>query len=395
MSIAAFLFWLSFAILVYCYVGYGIVLYIFNSIKKLFIFSRKSGLEELMPVTLIIAAYNEAEMLEEKIKNSLTIDYPSDKLNIIFVTDGSSDESVRLIQQYPFITLLHHPERKGKLAAMTRAMRLVQTPVVVFTDANSMLNEKSIRKMMLHYQDLNVGGVAGEKKIFNDHNAIGEAESLYWKYESFMKKQDAEFYTVVGAAGELFSIKTELFNELDDSIILDDLVISMNICSQGYRIAYEPEAFAIEAPSTSLLEEEKRKVRISSGAFQSVTYLKNALNFFKYPLLAFQYFSRRILRWMICPVLLPFLLLINTFIVLNSSIEFYQWTLYGQLLFYVMALLGRFFIRSGWRTGILNVPFYFVFMNYCLIKGFIVFLNGQHTVLWKKSLRQSLQPAAE
>ena len=307
MSTAMIFFWISFSILAYCYFGYGILIYLFNKIKMLFVFTaKKKTIDELVAVTLIVAAYNESDVLEAKIKNSLAIDYPAEKLNIIFITDGSTDGSDELIQQYPVITLLHHAERKGKFAAIKRAMQFVQTPIVVFSDANSMLNEKSIRKIASHYKNPKIGGVAGEKKILSNHHisAIGEAESLYWKYESFMKKHDADLNTVVGAAGELFSIRTELFSELDNNIILDDFIISMKICLQGYRIEYEPEAFAIETPSASLKEEEKRKVRISAGAFQSIGYLRNALNFFKYPALSFQYFSRRLFRWTVCPLML-------------------------------------------------------------------------------------------
>ena len=375
------------------------MLYLFNQFKKLFGFSKKNNITgEPISITLIVAAFNEADILEAKIKNSFAIDYPAEKLNLIFVTDGSTDGSEKIIQQYPSVILLHHTERKGKFAAIKRAMQFVQTPVVVFSDANAMLNKKSFWKIALHYQDPKVGGVAGEKKIQHNHHisAIGEAESLYWKYESFMKKQDADFNTVVGAAGELFSIRTELFSELDDNLILDDFVISMKICLQGYRIEYEPGAYAVETPSASLKEEEKRKVRISAGAFQSIPYLRKALNFFKYPLLAFQYLSRRVFRWTLCPLMLVVLLASNIFIVNSVPVsKFYEWILYTQLFFYLVALLGWYFVRSGWRTGILNVPFYFVFMNYCLIKGFVTFLQGRHTVLWKKSLRQALQATTE
>jgi cellulose synthase/poly-beta-1,6-N-acetylglucosamine synthase-like glycosyltransferase len=391
MITAIILFWISIFILAYCYGGYGILLLFINKIKNWFSSPNTNKIsDKAIPVTLIVAAYNESAILEVKIKNSLALDYPD--LKIIFITDGSTDGSDELIQKYSSVRLLHHGERKGKFAALKRAMQFVKTPIVVFSDANSMLNENCIQKIASHYQNPKVGGVAGEKKILQG-STIGEAESLYWKYESFMKKQDAGFNTIVGAAGELFSIRTELFIELGNDIILDDFIISMKICLQGYRIEYEPEAFAVETPSASLVEEEKRKVRISAGAFQSIGYLSGALNFFKYPALSFQYVSRRLLRWTICPLLLFAVLLTNIFLSNYTSIDLYKWTMLMQLFFYCMTLLGWFFVRSGWRTGILNVPFYFVFMNYCLIKGFFTYLNGSHTVLWKKSLR--LQPAAE
>lgn len=384
------LFWLSLAVLFYCYIGYGILLFAWNNIKQAFLYPPKNDEFELLPVTLVIAAYNEEDILEQKIKNTLEIDYPRDLFNVIFITDGSTDDSMELIRQYDFITLLHQTERKGKSAAIKRAMRFVKTPVVVFSDANSMLNQGCIKAMVRHYADENVGGVAGEKKILNvDHaSVVGQAEGLYWRYESFMKQQDANFNTVVGAAGELFSIRTGLFHPLEDHLILDDFVISMQVCVDGYKIDYEPGAYAIEAPSASLGDEEKRKIRIAAGAYQSISYLKQCLNFFKYPWLSIQYISRRLVRWIACPVLIMLILSSNIWLVVNEQGLLFNYLLLAQGIFYFLALAGRIFIAAGWRMGILSIPFYFVFMNLCLVKGFFNYMKGRQTVLWEKSMRE-------
>jgi biofilm PGA synthesis N-glycosyltransferase PgaC len=395
MSSAIIFFWISLFLLFFCYLGYGMLLFLINNLRHIFFSkNRETGLNERLPVTLIITACNEEQILEQKINNTLAINYPNDKLKIIFVTDGSSDNSMELIRQYPSIILMHQQERRGKFAAIKRAMQRVDTPVVIFSDANTMLNKESIEHIASHYRDSKVGGVAGEKKILLNHHisAVGEAEGLYWQYESFMKKLDSGFNTVLGAAGELFSIRTELFREYDDSLILDDFVISMQVCMQGYKIAYEPGAFATESPSVSLYEEEKRKVRIAAGAYQSIGYLKSCLNIFKYPLLSFQFFSRRLLRWIFCPVMLGILFFANIFIVSKQPvIDFYLWFMYAQLSFYILALAGWLFVSAGRRVGLLSIPFYFVFMNYCLVKGFIKFLKGRQSVLWEKSLRQAIE----
>jgi cellulose synthase/poly-beta-1,6-N-acetylglucosamine synthase-like glycosyltransferase len=393
-SILTIFFWISLAILFYCYIGYGLLVFVLTSLKRLVTPVRKKETSTVvLPVTLIVAAYNEEKILEQKIQNTLAINYPAEKLQLIFITDGSEDGSAKLVQQYPSITSLHQPERKGKYAAIKRAMQQVQTPVVVFSDANTQLNTDCIKKIAAHYANEKTGGVAGEKKIIRNNNvsAVGEAEGLYWQYESFMKKLDASLNSVTGAAGELFSIRTALFKELDDELILDDFVISMQICLQGYKIEYEPEAFATELPSASLAEEEKRKVRISAGAYQSIIYLKECLNIIKHPLLSFQYISRRLLRWIFCPVMLLILLLSNIFIYgYQASTDFYSWMLYLQITFYVLAFAGWLFVRSGIKAGLFTIPFYFVFMNYCLVKGFIKFVKGRQSVLWEKSLRQAV-----
>jgi poly-beta-1,6-N-acetyl-D-glucosamine synthase len=393
MTAVEFFFWLSLAVLFYCYAGYGATLFIWNYLKSIFLTKQGVDNSDLPAVTLIVAAYNEENILGQKIKNTLELDYPSDLLNVIFVTDGSTDGSEELIAKHDFITHLHQNERKGKSAAIKRAMRFVQTSVVVFSDANSMLNSASIKAIVRHYVDEKVGGVAGEKKILNAgcQSAVGDAEGLYWKYESFMKKQDAAFHTVVGAAGELFSIRTELFHPLDDSIILDDFILSMHVCLEGYKIEYEPAAFAMEAPSSSLTEEEKRKVRIAAGAYQAVGYLVKCLNVFKYPLLTLQYFSRRLLRWIACPLLIAMIFACNISLVIDRQGIIYNYLLLAQALFYFLALAGRVFISLGWRIGILKIPFYFLFMNICLVKGFFNYIKGRQTVTWEKSLREAME----
>ena len=387
---ATIIFWISLSLLFYCYAGYGILLFLFNNIKSIFSNKRFNESDtKIIPVTLVVAMYNESAILEKKIQNTLAIDYPKEHLQVIFVDDGSTDDSAVILQKHPFINLIQHSERKGKATAIKTAMQQVQTPIVVFSDANSMLNEQCIIKMMRHYNDPSVGGVAGEKRISNrgSRSATGEAEGIYWQYESFLKKQSADFYTTVGAAGELFSIRSSLFQLNNDNVITEDFLISMKVCLQGYRVAYEPKAYSTEAPSASIQEEAKRKIRIAAGAYQSIGYLKGALNFFRYPLLSFQYFSHRVLRWVFCPFLLPVLLVSNIFVAGTVNNDFYKFFLNVQVLFYLMTTIRWLLLRSGRKAGITTIPFYFVFMNVCLIKGLFVFLNGQHTVLWQKSLR--------
>jgi cellulose synthase/poly-beta-1,6-N-acetylglucosamine synthase-like glycosyltransferase len=405
MIVVVILFWVSLSVMVFCYIGYGLLLYTLNAVKKLFKspvanaakagnkYNRLDHPSEWPPVTLIIAAYNEGLDLKQKLQNTLDIDYPTEQLRVIFVTDGTTDGSHKIIDEHIGITLLHEEKREGKLAAITRAMKLVDTPFVIFSDANAMLNRECIKRMIAHYyNNPKTGGVAGEKKIISreKQSAIGEAEGLYWQYESFMKKQDAGFNTVVGAAGELYSIRTKLFQAPAHDLILDDFIISMQVCLKGYKIEYEPGAFATELPSASLKEEMKRKVRISAGAYQSIGYLSAALNFFKHPLLCFQYISRRLLRWVCCPWMLIILFVTNILILTDHKASgIYSLFLFAQIFFYMIALAGGYLLRSGNAVGIFAVPFYFLFMNFCLVKGFIRFLKKKQPVQWERSLREA------
>ena len=331
------IFWISLFFLFFCYLGYVALLCLLNLVKKIVTKQHnKFFTGEWPPVTLIVASYNEAAVLASKIRNTLEIKYPTGSLEIIFVVDGSTDTSAAIIKNYPSIKLVSLLQRKGKFAAIKSVMKEVKTSVVVFSDANAMLNEDCLMKIMPHFFNPETGGVAGEKKILTagKYSAVGEAEGLYWKYESFIKKQDAAFNTVVGAAGELFALRTALFKDFDTKFILDDFIISVSVCLQGYKIAYEPGAFATEKPSKSISEEKKRKVRIAAGAYQSIGYLKEALNFFKHPVLAFQYIFHRFFRWTVCPLMLIVLFFTNLLVVPGTpGIPFFSGYLFFKFFF--------------------------------------------------------------
>lgn len=385
-------FWLGLFIVFYSYIGYGLFLWFYLRLKRLF-WPKKPinfGAYE-PPVTLIVASFNEEAIIEEKIRNCLALDYPSDKLNLLFIADGSNDKTVDIIRKYPQIGLYYKPERAGKVAAINRVMPEITTPYVIFSDANTFLNIESIREIMKHYTDEKVGAVAGEKKVM-EKNAEGAAvggEGIYWKYESFLKKLDSEFYTVVGAAGELFSIKTDLFEPTPGNVLLDDFIISLKICKKGYRVVYEPLAYATETPSNSMREEQKRKIRISAGGFQSMLILKGLLNIFRYGKLSFQYISHRVLRWAVCPFLLPLVLAANLIIVLDGKGWIYGFLLACQGLFYTAALLGWLFSLGNMKVKLLYIPYYFVFMNVALYIGLWRFLSNKQTVLWDKAKRKA------
>jgi cellulose synthase/poly-beta-1,6-N-acetylglucosamine synthase-like glycosyltransferase len=395
MTALKILFWFSLFVIFYSYIGYGILLYFLVQVKNLFTGNKpqNSGKEIFEPeISLIVSAYNEEDFIERKIKNTLELIYPADKLKIIFITDGSSDNTHQIITRYKNILSLHEPERRGKLAAMNRAMQFVNTPYVIFSDANTLLNVDCIREIAKHYADAKVGGVAGEKKVINDidDTAAGVGEGLYWKYESFLKKLDSSFHSVVGAAGELFSVRTDLFEKEEKNVIIEDFVQSLKICMKGYVIKYEPNAYAIETSSASMKEEQKRKVRICAGAFQAMAILKGLFNFFKYPVLSFQFISHRILRWTICPVCLVTLLISNVLITINSSERVYSVILVLQICFYICALIGWFFANKNIKLKFLYIPYYFLFMNVAVFLGFKRFMMKQQTVLWEKASRQAL-----
>lgn len=385
-------FWISFFIIFYTFFGYGILLYLLVRIKRLFkkpyVFSQ---LYDLPTVTVIVAAFNEEYLIEEKIKNCLELNYPKNKVQFIFITDGSSDRTPELVGKYPEIQLLHENQRLGKMAAIKRAMPYVSGYVTVFTDANTFLNKDALIQLLKHYQNPKIGAVAGEKKIMVSQSADASSagEGFYWKYESALKKWDYELYSNVGAAGELFSIRTDLYEPVETDTIIDDHMIAMRIAEKGYIIAYEPNAYALETASADSSEELKRKIRIAAGGIQSVYRLKKAANPFNNPVLTFQYFSHRLLRWVLTPWLMIILFFLNSLIVIRyPESGFYVITLFLQLSFYLAALLGWFLESKKIRLKAAFIPFYFSMMNYAVIAGTFRYYKGSQSAAWEKSKRK-------
>lgn len=390
--IVKIIFWVSFSIVFYSYIGYGIILWLLVKVKQLFSRKIPTNPDFTPQVALVVAAYNEEDYIEEKIQNSLQLNYPSDKLEIIFVTDGSTDRTPDIIKKHPGIRLLHEPERRGKSAAMNRSLSYIQSPFIIFCDANTLLNTDCVREIVKHYADPKVGGVAGEKKILTQgiNTAAATGEGLYWKYESFLKKLDSDLLSTMGAAGELFSVRKELFEPAPEGTIIEDFVQSLKVCTRGYVLKYEPNAYAAEAPSASIRDEMKRKVRICAGAFQAMILLKELFNPFKHPVLSFQFVSHRILRWTICPVAIVVLLISNVFIAWLDNDLFYRIVLLAQLVFYGMAISGWVLANREIKVKFLYIPFYFLFMNLAVFLGFRRFIRNKQTVLWEKAGRQKL-----
>lgn len=390
-------FWTLFFILFYAYIGYGILLFAIIRIHRLFGLKKKLIIQtDFEPeVTLFIAAYNEKDFVDAKVRNSRELDYPAKKLHKVWITDGSNDGTPELLKQYEDIEVHHLDARNGKIGAMNRGMKLVTTPIVVFCDANTLLGKESIRRIVNLFSDPKVGCVSGEKRIFGKEKdaAAGAGEGLYWKYESTLKKWDAELYSVVGAAGELFAIRTELFQEVEKDALLDDFIISLRVAQKGYTIQYDPEAYAIETASSDVKEELKRKIRISAGGIQSVVRLSSLLNIFKYGVLSFQYISHRVLRWTLAPLSLLLLIPAGFVLAINEGIldfGFYSILFWLQVSFYVSALLGWYLENKSVRVKLLFVPYYFFIMNLSVFLGFGRYLKGSQSVNWERAKRGKL-----
>lgn len=383
--------WFSLFIVFYTFIGYGILLYVLVKFRRLIKGKRNVSfdLDKLPTCTLIVAAYNEAAILDKKIANTLALKYPFDKINFLFVTDGSSDNSQAVVEKYKTVQLMHLPERKGKIHAMHRAMQQVKTDIVIFTDANTFLNEDALINIARHYEDDTVGAVAGEKRVMIEASADATAgEGFYWKYESALKKWDSELYSVVGAAGELFSIRTNLYQPIPSDTVLDDFMISLRIAEKGYRIIYEPQAYAMETASANITEELKRKIRIAAGGIQSVLRLKSLLNPFRNGALSFQYISHRVLRWTVTPFLMIAAFIISGIIAFTTHEKLYNVLFLVQVLFYLFAFMGWVVEKRKLKIKLLFIPYYFCVMNYAVLAGIHRYTFGAQSVIWEKAKRK-------
>lgn len=373
------LFWLCLTIVVYTYVGYGIVLYLLVLIKRLATKAKPLAdiTDDCLPeVTLMVCAYNEEDIIAAKMGNTRRLDYPADRLHLVWVTDGSNDNTNSLLAAYPDVKVIYSPERRGKAAAIKHGIKEIDTEIVMMTDANTMLNPEAVREVARLMQDPKVGCVSGEKKVMarSDSDEAAQGEGLYWKYESTHKRLDSELYSAMGAAGELCVIRRHLMTDIPDDTLLDDFIISMEIVKKGYKIAYTSNAYAMEYGSADLHEESKRKRRIAAGGLQSCWRLRSLMNPITHPVVTFQFVSHRVLRWTITPFCLFALIPLNTLLVLMGEGMVYTIIWILQILFYASAAAG------------MRVSKYFVFMNLNVFRG-ISYLFNNSTGMWEKAKR--------
>ena len=377
-------FWVAVGVVGYAYLGYGLL-------AALLAWGRRAvqhpprDPEDWPRVSLVVAAYNEEEVILAKIANSLAQDYPHERLEIVIVADGSTDGTAALARSVAGVRVLDAAERRGKIHALNRVMPTLESEVVVFSDANAMLNPEALRRMVRHFGDPEVGGVAGEKRIRAQAGDVSAGEGAYWRYESALKRWDSRISSVMGAAGELVALRRSAFVPLPNDTLLEDFVMSMGLVARGMRVVYEPEAYATEEASASIGEEFKRKARIVAGGWQAVFRLWPLL-IPRRPLIWLQYVSHRVLRWVLVPGLLPLILLANAVLAWEQG-GLYAWLLQAQLLLYGAAFAGWRLQARGKRTAWLYLPFYFVFLNAAALVGAYRYWTGSQHVTWEKARR--------
>lgn len=370
------LFWLFLALIIYVYTGYPLVLSILGKLR-----SKSIACEEITPyLTLFIPVYNEEKIIGEKIQNSLKLDYPPGKLEILVASDASNDGTNEIVRRYQDkgVVLFCQEERGGKNSLINKFIEKAKGEIFVFTDANSMFQPDALKKLVKGFKDDEVGCICGRLRYTTEGaTAVGKGESLYFRYEAFLRKKESRLGGVVTASGAIYAIRSKLFSPLE----LDcpnDFVHPTEIRAKGYRVLYEPEAVALEKPSASTDDEFKRRVRIVTRGITTF-YKYNR----KYNLLAnsnsFYFISHKLLRWFL-PLFLVGLFLVNLSLRLPGGYTFF---LYLQIIFYLCGLMGFFLQEYGIKIKIFYIPFYFCLINLAAVKGLWEFSQGKKQVFWK------------
>ncbi|HEY9900292.1 MAG TPA: glycosyltransferase family 2 protein [Pantanalinema sp.] len=377
----AWVLWVALAVTLYAYLGYGLVIWL---IARLVRYPARLS-TDLPTVSVVIAAYNEAPVIAERIRNALALDYPAERLEVLIVTDGCTDgtEEVVLAQEDPRVRLIHRKERSGKVNALNAAIPQAMGEIVVGSDANCFFEADCLRLLVRHFGDPRVALVAGEKHIHQGPGTVSLGEGLYWRYESWLKRLDSGVSTALGATGEVFALRRACFDPLPPDAIIEDFVLSMRLVMKGRRVAYEPAATASEDASATFNDEFKRKVRIVAGGWQSVVRLWPLVTP-RYGLVAFQYVSHRVLRWMVVPFALPLALVANAVLAWHGAL---RWLFALQLVFYALAIAGYALQLRGIRWKGCYIPFYFTFLNVAALAGAWRYLRGRQPVTWEKARR--------
>jgi cellulose synthase/poly-beta-1,6-N-acetylglucosamine synthase-like glycosyltransferase len=375
------LFWVAAGLVVHTYILYPVTLPL---LRRLFsIRPAGEGAETSRKVSLIIAAHNEEKVLEEKIRNSFELEYPRENLEILIGSDGSSDRTEAIAAKYaPDVKLFAFRQQSGKAAVLNRLVPAAQGDILVFCDANTMLLKNVLQKLLAPFENPDVGCVCG-RLILHDagESALSIGESIYWNLESEIKKQEGRLGIVIGANGGIYAIRKELFRSIPTHCkVMDDFYVTTHVLRAGKSVVFEPQAIGSEETSLDTYGEFHRKVRISQANFNLLSRYIPLLNPMR-PLVAYGFFSHKLLRWL-APLVLIVLLASNA--ALAPTAPFYAGLFFAQAAFYLIAAVGYVGKAHTRRYKFLLIPFYFVSMNFALLRGLFKALFTRDNGTWKR-----------
>jgi cellulose synthase/poly-beta-1,6-N-acetylglucosamine synthase-like glycosyltransferase len=378
--IAASLFWIALAFLVYAYGGFVLVVAAIGRWRK-----RRVRTAEISPhVSLIIAAYNEAAVIGERLENVLRLDYPRDRLQVIVAADGCSDDTEATVRRYQDrgVVLLSLP-RRGKIPTLNAAAGRAVGEILVFSDANTMCEPQALRALVRNFADAEVGGVAGltSYALAAGTESSGRGERLYWDYDTWLKRLESDAGSVVSAHGGLYAVRRSLFQPIRDFAVTDDFAISTAVVEQGYRLVFEPSARAVEFAVPEAAREFRRRVRLMTRGLRSVLLRRRLLNPWRYGFYSLVLFSHKVAR-RLAPIAL--LVLAATSVRLADGDQLFLAVVICQSVFYGLAVAGWALRRA--RIGgskALYIPFFYCMANAASAVALFDLTRGKRIALWK------------
>ncbi|MEA9355700.1 glycosyltransferase family 2 protein [Bacteriovorax sp. PP10] len=371
-------------IMFYSYLGYPLTLFFFSLFSSHKVIKDDNYTPE---VSLLIAAYNEEDTIADKIKNSLELDYPKDKMEIVIVSDGSTDRTDEIVKSFESsgIKLFRVEGRVGKTEARNQAVLAMRREIIVFSDATAVYEKDAIRKLVRNFADTSVGMVSGNLTYFEKgQSSMGLATKLYWNYEKAIKKAQSKLYTLTGAVGCINAFRRRLYHVLPPNII-EDFTEPLMIVAQNYRIVYEEEAVSYERTTQKPSQEFKMRVRVIRGGMKGFIYAFRKLNFKEHRLVLFQLFGHKVLRWLM-PVFLILLFIVNLLSFIFNHNMAADFLMMAQFICYAIALVGMMWKPPGIIGKVFSIPAYFVIINAASLKALLLTLTTDLEATWETNV---------
>ncbi len=387
----AFIFWLFLSLIIYCYFAYPLLL---AAVARLAPRPIQKGAYEPR-VSVVLSVWNEEDVIERKMRNLLSLDYPREKIDFWIGSDGSTDQTEEILANIrdPRVHVIANAKRQGKMItinALVDAARRntpAQDNIIVFTDARQEFEQNALRELVANFADRSVGCVSGELMFKRSETEGGTAQgvNLYWNYEKFLRRHESAVHSMIGATGAIYAVRTELFEPIPVDVVLDDVYVPLNVIRKGYRAVFDGSAKAYDQAADSPREEHRRKVRTLFGNYQIFGLFPEMFNPLRSPI-AIQFFSHKLLR-VVAPFLMIALFAVN---VPLTAVGFYRLTFVLQTLFYALAIIGA--LSRHQKHGIFNliskvcyVPYVFCLLNFSAFMGFIQFITKKQEVTWEKA----------
>ena len=374
-------------LMLHTYFLYPISIYLICQLKGK---ATHGSVEKYSTVSILIAAYNEEKVIRERIENLSEARKEFQYFEVLVGSDNSSDSTndilIELSKKYEWLKFYNFQVRNGKAGILNKLYQEAKGEILVFTDANTVFQRDALSVLLRGFRDLTVGGVCGRLILNDDRVQINEPleERRYWRYETQIKQMEGKLGILIGANGGIFAIKKDLFQEIPvNRPVTDDLFLTLNVLSKGYKFIYERDAIAFEDVGQNVQTEFKRKVRFSATNFQTIAFFKDFL-FFRPALVSYAFLSHKVIRWFF-PFLAIFLFILTVLIAREKIL--YQYFLYTQILFFVLAFLGYLMTKLKKKLTIFSIPFFFIMANTAIILGLAKYISNSHSVIWESTKR--------